>query len=102
MISHSRMARNGGLSGTRPRRALVIGGSMSGLFAAILLRQAGGEADIFERVDGALDRPRRRHRDARADAKQPVLTPAVYAAAERHHTPEAVMSEIAVLDFLNE
>ena len=30
---------------------------------------------------------------------QPVLTPAVHAAAERHHTPEAVMAEIAVLDF---
>jgi 2-polyprenyl-6-methoxyphenol hydroxylase-like FAD-dependent oxidoreductase len=35
-------------------RALVIGGSMSGLFAAILLRRAGWEADIYERVDVGL------------------------------------------------
>jgi len=32
----------------------VIGGSMSGLFAAILLRRAGWEADIYERVDVGL------------------------------------------------
>lgn len=32
------------------RRALVIGGSMSGLFAAILLRRAGFEVDVFERA----------------------------------------------------
>jgi 2-polyprenyl-6-methoxyphenol hydroxylase-like FAD-dependent oxidoreductase len=33
---------------------LVIGGSMSGLFAAILLRRAGWEVDVFERVDVGL------------------------------------------------
>jgi 2-polyprenyl-6-methoxyphenol hydroxylase-like FAD-dependent oxidoreductase len=33
---------------------LVIGGSMSGLFAAILLRRAGWDADIYERVDVGL------------------------------------------------
>jgi 2-polyprenyl-6-methoxyphenol hydroxylase-like FAD-dependent oxidoreductase len=38
----------------KQRRALVIGGSMSGLFAAILLRRAGWEADIYERVDVGL------------------------------------------------
>jgi len=32
----------------------VIGGSMSGLFAAILLRHAGWEADVYERVDVGL------------------------------------------------
>jgi 2-polyprenyl-6-methoxyphenol hydroxylase-like FAD-dependent oxidoreductase len=32
----------------------VIGGSMSGLFAAILLRRAGWQADVFERVDAGL------------------------------------------------
>jgi 2-polyprenyl-6-methoxyphenol hydroxylase-like FAD-dependent oxidoreductase len=37
-----------------PRRALVIGGSMSGLFAAILLRRVGFESDIYERVDVEL------------------------------------------------
>jgi 2-polyprenyl-6-methoxyphenol hydroxylase-like FAD-dependent oxidoreductase len=42
------------LNATKPRRALVIGGSMSGLFAAILLRRAGWEADIYERVDVGL------------------------------------------------
>jgi 2-polyprenyl-6-methoxyphenol hydroxylase-like FAD-dependent oxidoreductase len=35
-------------------RALVIGGSMSGLFAGLLLRKAGWEVDIFERVEGEL------------------------------------------------
>jgi 2-polyprenyl-6-methoxyphenol hydroxylase-like FAD-dependent oxidoreductase len=33
---------------------VVIGGSMSGLFAAILLRRSGWEADIYERVDVGL------------------------------------------------
>ena len=31
------------------RRAVVIGGSMSGLFTAALLRRAGWDADVFER-----------------------------------------------------
>src|SRR5690606_25056417 len=35
-------------------RALVIGGSMSGLFAGILLRRIGWDVDIFERVEGEL------------------------------------------------
>src|SRR5262245_6004112 len=34
--------------------ALVIGGSMSGLFAGLLLRQAGVSADIYERVEVGL------------------------------------------------
>src|SRR5215213_1881801 len=32
------------------RRALVIGGSMSGLLAALALRQHGWQADVYERV----------------------------------------------------
>lgn len=36
------------------RRALVIGGSLGGLFAASLLRNAGWQADIFERVPEEL------------------------------------------------
>jgi 2-polyprenyl-6-methoxyphenol hydroxylase-like FAD-dependent oxidoreductase len=32
------------------RRALVIGGSMSGLLAALMLRRRGWEVDIYERV----------------------------------------------------
>lgn len=35
-------------------RALVIGGSMSGLFAALMLRKAGWHVEVFERVDGEL------------------------------------------------
>jgi 2-polyprenyl-6-methoxyphenol hydroxylase-like FAD-dependent oxidoreductase len=35
-------------------RALVIGGSMSGLLAGLLLRRAGWQVDIFERVEGEL------------------------------------------------
>ena len=36
------------------RRAIVIGGSMSGLFAGLLLRQRGFEVDIYERVESEL------------------------------------------------
>src|SRR5436190_8873852 len=43
-----------GSSETRKRRALVIGGSMSGLLAGLLLRRAGWHVDIFERVEGEL------------------------------------------------
>jgi 2-polyprenyl-6-methoxyphenol hydroxylase-like FAD-dependent oxidoreductase len=35
--------------------ALIIGGSLGGLFAATTLRAAGWEVDIFERSPGALD-----------------------------------------------
>ncbi|WP_024520439.1 FAD binding domain-containing protein [Bradyrhizobium sp. Tv2a-2] len=37
-----------------PRRAIVIGGSMSGLFAASLLRKAGWQTDVYERSDVEL------------------------------------------------
>src|SRR5439155_3478549 len=45
-----------GSSGMRKakRRALVVGGSMSGLLAALLLRHAGWEVDVFERVEREL------------------------------------------------
>jgi 2-polyprenyl-6-methoxyphenol hydroxylase-like FAD-dependent oxidoreductase len=36
------------------RRAIVIGGSMSGLLSALLLRRAGWDVDIFERVESEL------------------------------------------------
>jgi 2-polyprenyl-6-methoxyphenol hydroxylase-like FAD-dependent oxidoreductase len=36
------------------RRALVIGGSMSGLLAALLLRQRGWAVDVYERVESEL------------------------------------------------
>jgi 2-polyprenyl-6-methoxyphenol hydroxylase-like FAD-dependent oxidoreductase len=38
-----------------PRRAIIIGGSMSGLIAGLLLRRGGWAVDIFERVDTELD-----------------------------------------------
>jgi 2-polyprenyl-6-methoxyphenol hydroxylase-like FAD-dependent oxidoreductase len=37
-----------------PRRALIIGGSMSGLFAGLMLRRQGFAVDIYERVEGEL------------------------------------------------
>ena len=36
------------------RRAIVIGGSMSGLFAGVMLRAAGWDVDIHEKVEGEL------------------------------------------------
>lgn len=36
------------------KRALVIGGSMAGLFAALLLRKAGWQADIYERIGSEM------------------------------------------------
>ena len=36
------------------RRALVIGGSMSGLLSGLLLRRAGWDVDIYERVESEL------------------------------------------------
>jgi glycine/D-amino acid oxidase-like deaminating enzyme len=33
-----------------PRRAAVIGGSLGGLFAAMILRKAGWQVDVFERI----------------------------------------------------
>ena len=33
----------------RQRRAIIVGGSMSGLFAAAFLRQIGWHTDVYER-----------------------------------------------------
>ena len=38
----------------KPGRALVIGGSLGGLFAALFLRKQGWDVDIFERATDAL------------------------------------------------
>lgn len=35
-------------------RAIIIGGSMSGLFAGLMLRSAGWQVDIYEKVEGEL------------------------------------------------
>src|SRR3954467_392504 len=40
--------------GSPQRRAIVIGGSMSGLFAGLQLRARGFAVDIFERVESEL------------------------------------------------
>ncbi|MGV3635748.1 MAG: FAD-dependent monooxygenase, partial [Pseudorhodoplanes sp.] len=39
---------------THQRRAVIVGGSMSGLFAGLMLRAAGWQADIYEKVEGEL------------------------------------------------
>jgi 2-polyprenyl-6-methoxyphenol hydroxylase-like FAD-dependent oxidoreductase len=38
----------------RNRRALIVGGSMSGLLSGLVLRRAGWTVDIFERVESEL------------------------------------------------
>jgi 2-polyprenyl-6-methoxyphenol hydroxylase-like FAD-dependent oxidoreductase len=48
------MAGSSELRDVGQRRALVIGGSMSGLLAGLLLRRAGWDVDIFERVESEL------------------------------------------------
>ena len=69
------------------RRALVIGGSMSGLLAALMLRRRGWEADIYERVAGELAGLWRRHFGAAdADRNIPIrsaLLPASLACPSR-------------------
>jgi 2-polyprenyl-6-methoxyphenol hydroxylase-like FAD-dependent oxidoreductase len=42
------------MSGSRKRRAIVIGGSMSGLLSGLALRRAGWNVHIYERVDSEL------------------------------------------------
>jgi 2-polyprenyl-6-methoxyphenol hydroxylase-like FAD-dependent oxidoreductase len=42
------------LAGSDKPRAIVIGGSMSGLLSGLLLRRAGWNVDIFERVESEL------------------------------------------------
>ena len=37
-----------------PRRALIVGGSMAGLFAGLYLRQRGWQVEIFERSTTSL------------------------------------------------
>jgi 2-polyprenyl-6-methoxyphenol hydroxylase-like FAD-dependent oxidoreductase len=42
------------LAGSEKRRAVVVGGSMSGLLCGLLLRRAGWAVDIYERVESEL------------------------------------------------
>jgi 2-polyprenyl-6-methoxyphenol hydroxylase-like FAD-dependent oxidoreductase len=42
------------VAGLEKRRAVVIGGSMSGLLSGLLLRRAAWDVDIYERVDSEL------------------------------------------------
>src|SRR5262245_53041979 len=49
------MARMAGtVPGGKAKRAIVIGGSMSGLFAGLQLRKLGFEVDVYERVESEL------------------------------------------------
>src|SRR3712207_9315704 len=49
------MATSSALKSTRGGRAVVVGGSLGGLFAATLLRRIGWEVDVFERSARDLD-----------------------------------------------
>ena len=42
------------MAGAHEKRAIIVGGSMSGLLSGLLLRRAGWNVDIFERVDSEL------------------------------------------------
>lgn len=42
------------MAGVETRRAVIIGGSMSGLLSGLLLRRAGWAVDIYERVESEL------------------------------------------------
>ena len=42
------------MTGSGTKRAVVIGGSMSGLLSALLLRRAGWDVDVYERVETEL------------------------------------------------
>src|SRR3974390_2828891 len=42
------------LAGTQGGRAVIIGGSVSGLLSGLLLRRAGWDVDIYERVESEL------------------------------------------------
>jgi 2-polyprenyl-6-methoxyphenol hydroxylase-like FAD-dependent oxidoreductase len=42
------------VAGSEKRRAVVIGGSMSGLLSGLLLRRTGWDVDIYERVESEL------------------------------------------------
>jgi 2-polyprenyl-6-methoxyphenol hydroxylase-like FAD-dependent oxidoreductase len=57
------------MSGPAGRRAIVIGGSMSGLFAGLQLRKAGFTVDVYERAEGELA-----GRGAGIVAQPPVIT----------------------------
>src|SRR5262249_14040833 len=46
--------KRGGVVPASGRRAVVIGGSMSGLLAGLLLRRRGWDVDVFERVESEL------------------------------------------------
>src|ERR1700742_165893 len=42
------------LSESKPKRAIIIGGSMSGLLSGLMLRRSGWDVDIYERVESEL------------------------------------------------
>ena len=42
------------MSESKPKRAVIIGGSMSGLLSGLMLRRSGWDVDIYERVESEL------------------------------------------------
>ena len=42
------------MSESKPKRAIIIGGSMSGLLSGLMLRRSGWDVDIYERVESEL------------------------------------------------
>src|SRR6478752_6999446 len=54
-ISTKREKSMSNVNRSHKRRALVVGGSLGGLFAGTLLRQIGWQVDIFERSAHDLD-----------------------------------------------
>ena len=40
---------------TKPQRAIVVGGSIGGLTAALLLRELGFDVEVFERTPDRLE-----------------------------------------------
>ncbi len=66
-------------SSRRRRRAVIVGGSMSGLFTAAFLRRIGWQVDVFERLgvelvgrSAAAFRKSRRSSSSSATASLPV------------------------------
>ena len=67
------------MPGGKGKRALVIGGSMSGLFAGLQLRKQGFDVEVYERAEGELA-----GRGAGIVAQPPVI------AARAHHQPSGI------------
>jgi 2-polyprenyl-6-methoxyphenol hydroxylase-like FAD-dependent oxidoreductase len=91
----------------RPHVAAGVTKAAEDAVALATALQADGDVATallsFERARMPVNRRIvQRGRDLGGYLQPHLLPPAALAAAERHHTPQAVMSEIAVLDFLRD